>query len=69
FKDKKVDNQVRFAAAQDVIPYNGFSFYKIKYKGEFPTSLLEAYQKLDEFNDEAPRNKFEKEHKKTVKTL
>ncbi|MEO8760107.1 MAG: DUF748 domain-containing protein, partial [Bacteroidia bacterium] len=42
FKDKKVDNQVRFAAAQDVIPYNGFSFYKIKYKGEFPTSLLEA---------------------------
>jgi len=69
FKEQKVDNRVRFASAIDVVPYNGFSYYKIKYKGDFPESLLDAYQKLDEYNDESPRKKFKKEHKKTISTL
>jgi hypothetical protein len=69
FKDKKVENRVRFYTPEDVIPYNGFSFYKIKYKGDFPESLLDAYQKLNEYNDETPRKKFKKEHKKTISTL
>ena len=64
FKKKEVDKRVKFYSAVDVIPYNGFSFYKIEYKGEFPESLLKAYQEINELNDEAPRKKFEKERKK-----
>ncbi len=69
FKDKKVDNRVKFMPSEDLIPYNGFSFYKIKYKGEFPESLVEAYEKMSEYNDESPRKKFKKEHKSSLKKL
>jgi hypothetical protein len=69
FKDKKVENRVRFASAVDIVPYNGFSFYKIKYQGQIPPDLLEAYEKLNEYNDEPPRSKFKKEHKNSIRTL
>jgi len=69
FKEKKVENRVKFAPAVDVVPYNGFSFYKIKYQREIPPDLLEAYQKLNEYNDETPRSKFKKEHNNSIKKL
>jgi len=69
FKEKDVDKRVKFYSAINVIPYNGFSFYKIEYKGDFPESLLKAYQKLIELNDEAPRKKFEKEREKIKSRL
>jgi hypothetical protein len=50
-------------AGQNVIPYNGFSFYKIVYQGEFPESLIKAYQKMNDLNDEELRNKYEMERK------
>ncbi|HET6245095.1 MAG: DUF748 domain-containing protein [Bacteroidetes bacterium] len=57
FKKEEVRNQVKFSSEQRVVPYNGFSFYKIEYKSEFPESLIKAYQKMNEINDKAERKK------------
>jgi hypothetical protein len=67
FKKWGVDNRVNILKGENVIPYNGFSFYKIEYKGEFPESLLKAYNQLNEYNNEAPRKKFEQERKSISK--
>ena len=69
FKDRNVENRVTFSAAQNVIPYNGFSFYKIAYSGEFPKKLMDAYLRMNELNDRAPRNLFKKERKKYKSVL
>jgi len=63
FKEKGVERQVSMFVGQNVIPYNGFSFYKIVYQGEFPESLIKAYQKMNDLNDEELRNKYEMERK------
>ncbi len=64
FKEKKVEKQVILSKAENTIPYNGFSFYKMDYNGELPASLVNAYQQMIEFNNEAPRKKFKRERKK-----
>lgn len=64
FKEKKVEKQIKIYGDKNVIPYNGFSFYKIDYKGNFPESLIKAYEQMNELNDEIPRKKFKKERKK-----
>ncbi len=64
FKDKNVEKRIKISADQNVIPYNGFSFYKMQYKGEFPDELMKAYMKMNELNDRAPRNLFKNERKK-----
>jgi len=69
FKKKEVEKRVRIYSAVNIIPYNGFSFYKIEYKGEFPEPLLKAYRGINELNDEAPRKKFEKEREKEKNRL
>jgi len=63
FSDKNVEQRIKFSSGQNVIPYNGFSFYKMQYKGEFPGDLMKAYKKMNELNDRAPRNLFQKERK------
>ncbi len=69
FKKKTVQNRVKIYTGENHIPYNGFSFYKIVYKGELPKSLIKAYRKMNELNDEAPREKFKKERKKDKSVL
>jgi hypothetical protein len=64
FKKKSVENRVKIYSGENSIPYNGFSFYKIVYKGELPESLIRAYQKMNELNNVAPRKMYEKERKK-----
>jgi hypothetical protein len=68
FKNKAVENRVKIYPDEINIPYNGFSFYKIVYKGEFPESLIREYQQMNELNDVAPRKRFEKEREKIVNT-
>ncbi len=63
FKKNDVQNRVQIQTAENTIPYNGFSFYKIEYKGDLPKALTKAYEKLQELNDEAPRKKYEREQK------
>lgn len=66
FKKFKVDDRVKIAKSTMVIPYNGFSFYKIDYKGEYPEILIKAYQKINDLNNKAPRKKFKKERSSPV---
>ena len=58
FKDNGTENRVKILSSQSTIPFNGFSFYKIKYNGEVPESLTDAYEKIDEINEEKPRRKY-----------
>jgi hypothetical protein len=69
FKDKNVQNRINISAGQNVVPYNGYSFYKMHYKGEFPEDLMKAYMKMNELNDRSPRNLFQKERKKYKSVL
>ncbi|MCD6018761.1 MAG: hypothetical protein K0S53_1882 [Bacteroidetes bacterium] len=58
FKQNYVDKQVHFLEKKTVIPRNGFTYYKITYKGEIPADLKEAYDKLMEIDSEPPREKY-----------
>ncbi|MBK7967036.1 MAG: DUF748 domain-containing protein [Bacteroidetes bacterium] len=58
FKKENVESRVKIATANTVIPFNGFSFYKIEYKGELPKSLLNAYNDMNQLNNKAPRRKY-----------
>ena len=59
FKESAVKKQVVMHKSEDVVPYNGFSFYKINYAGAMPETLTKAYQKLEGLNERAPRKAFE----------
>lgn len=61
FKDKGLDKRVKIAKGENIVPYNGFSYYKIDYEGEFPEFLMKAYQKMNKLNNEPPRKKFKEE--------
>jgi hypothetical protein len=67
FKKRELGKRVKISQGENVIPYNGFSFYKIEYKGEFPESLIKSYQLMNELNNEAPRKKFKQERKSVNK--
>ncbi len=64
FNDKQIGNRVKILENKNVVPFNGYSFYEIAYNGEYPKTLLSAYRKLDNFDDQAPRKKFKEERKK-----
>lgn len=69
FKKKTVGNRVKIHIGENNIPYNGFSFFKIVYKGEFPESLIKAYRKMIKLNNSAPRKRFLKERNKIKRVL
>ena len=69
FQKKNVEKQIKFSTAKNIIPYNGFSFYKIEYKSKFPQSLIEAYEEMNKLNEVEPRRKFKKEHQKYINEL
>jgi len=64
FKGKGIDSRITFSPSQNTIPYNGFSFYRITYKGELPDYLVNAYTKMGELDNENPREKYQKERGK-----
>jgi Domain of Unknown Function (DUF748) len=68
FKEKAVENRVKIYTGENTIPYNGFSFYKIVYKGEFPKTLIKAYQQMNELDDVAPRKGYKEEREKIEST-
>lgn len=63
FKNKGVQNRIKFAPVENTIPYNGFSVYKIEYQGELPESLTKAYEKLYDLNEQAPRKKYDRKRR------
>jgi hypothetical protein len=52
------DHRVKMYATENDIPYNGFSYFKLGYPGEIPSSLHKAYQEMIDLNDGAPRKKY-----------
>ena len=64
FIKKGVLKQVKFTVSESVLPFNGYSFYKIIYHGELPEVLLTAYSRMNELNNEVPRKAYKKDRKK-----
>ncbi|TRZ70658.1 MAG: DUF748 domain-containing protein [Bacteroidetes bacterium] len=69
FTRNSVQNRVKIHIGENDIPYDGFSFYKIVYKGELPDALIKAYRKMNELNNEAPREKYKNERKQNKNVL
>lgn len=67
FTDIEGKNRVKINSIKNNIPFNGFSYFKIDYKGEIPKSLEKAYERINELNNEPPRNKFKKVRDKNKK--
>jgi hypothetical protein len=51
FKEPGIANRIHFQKTVYSVPYNGFSFYKIDYKGDMPKNLKKAYRQMDELNE------------------
>ncbi len=64
FKQKGVEKQVTFTKAENSIPFNGYSFYKITYKGVFPEALISANSQMNNLNNEVPRKEYKADRKK-----
>jgi len=69
FKNKNITSRVKVYQGENTIPFNGFSFYKIVYKGDYPKSLIKAYKKMNKLNNEDPRKEFNVERKKNKSAL
>ncbi len=51
FSNNKTDKRLTLHENKNTIPINGFSYYKLNYKGAQPKSLSEAYQKKSELQN------------------
>jgi hypothetical protein len=69
FRKKSVENRVSILPGENNIPYNGFSFYKIVYNGEFPKFLIKAYKQMNELNNASPRKRYKKDRANIKTTL
>lgn len=69
FKNAGVDSRVKMLGNIDKVPYNGFSIYKISYKGNLPDELAEDYERINDLNNKSPRDKFKKLREKYRKEL
>jgi hypothetical protein len=69
FKENQTDKQVEIFKYKNTVPFNGFSYFKIDYKGNIPDSLMAAYNKLIELYDEPARVKYLQFQKGNVDSL
>ncbi len=69
FKKEGVDKRVKMLGNIDKVPYNGFSIYKISYKGNLPEELTDDYERINDLNNRSPRDKFKKLREKYRKEL
>jgi hypothetical protein len=65
FKEEGVDQRTEIQEAESLVPFNGFSYYRISYKGDLPSETKEAYEKLKELDSKQPRRPYTDERKKT----
>lgn len=64
FKKNGTDKRVIVEKSKNVIPFNGFSYYRIGYKGDMPDELRKAFKEMEELDEKSPRIKYFKERKK-----
>ncbi|MES2133799.1 MAG: DUF748 domain-containing protein [Bacteroidota bacterium] len=69
FKKDSLTSRVKLLPVIYKIPYNGFSVYRINYKGEIPDELLEAYRTINKFDNESPRKKYKRLREKNRKAI
>lgn len=69
FKAEGVANRVRIQDVTVKIPYNGFSLYRINYKGDVPDELMEAYRAINDFDNKNPRKKYKELREKNRKAI
>ncbi len=69
FQQDEVMNQIEFLNDKSVIPYNGYSYYEIDFKGELPLTLVEAYKHIRNVDDEKPRINYLKDRISIKKIL
>lgn len=69
FRKEGVADRVKIQAPTVKIPYNGFSLYKINYKGEVPEELMEAYRSINDFDNRNPRRKYKELREKNRKAM
>lgn len=60
FEKDGTNKQIKLFDSKNTIPFNGFSYFKINYDGDIPEDLSVAFEKLNEFNDNAPRDRYKK---------
>lgn len=58
FVENGTNKRVSFNAPDNSIPYNGYSYFKINYKGEIPAELREAYEHMERLNEDPPRKRY-----------
>jgi hypothetical protein len=58
FKANGTEARVKFIQERNIIPFNGYSYYKLEYRGDKPEKLLKAYDELVAINNMKPRQKY-----------
>lgn len=69
FKQDNLIDRIKITGIIDTIPFNGFSLYRIKYNGTFPQDVVDAYEKINELDDDSPRSKFKDKRARNKKLL
>jgi hypothetical protein len=52
FIDNGTEEQIKMMENKNEIPFNGFSFYKLRYKGKFPKDLGRLYDKAEKLRND-----------------
>lgn len=63
FIKANVVNQLDWKKGESLVPFNGFSYYEISYKDQFPDYLVRAFEKMCKLNNERPRDAYQKGRK------
>lgn len=58
--DESVRARVQIGTPQTIIPQNGFSYYRVEYKGDIPEKLRDAYDEIEQLNEENPRKPYQR---------
>jgi hypothetical protein len=65
FRAKGVADRVKMEKGENTVPYNGFTIYRIRYKGLRPEDVTKAYRELQELNNKPPRDEYKEERRKS----
>ena len=60
FKENSTSKQLAIRAATIAIPYNGFSYFQLRYPSGTLPSLQRAYEKMMELDNECARKRYKK---------
>lgn len=58
--DEDVRKRLEIGTPQTIVPQNGFSYYRVEYKGDIPEKLEDAYDEIEQLNSENPRRPYQR---------